>query len=102
MCRFESGPGHYIAEAYPQTPAALKSLSDFAGAKSRDRAGALMSTTFTGHIPGPCALKAFLILHLQNPGPGRSADADFKPFPFPCKPSPGVFAAHSLRKFADA
>ena len=38
----------------------------------------------------------------QNPGPGRSADADFEPFHFPCKPSPGIFAAHSLRKFADA
>ena len=30
-----------------------ESLSDFAGAKSRDRAGALMSTINTGHIPGP-------------------------------------------------
>ena len=28
--------------APPQTPAALESLSDFADAKSRDRAGALM------------------------------------------------------------
>ena len=31
--------------APPQTPAALKSLSDFADAKSRDRAGALLSTS---------------------------------------------------------
>ncbi len=32
----------------PHTPAALKSLSNFAGAKSRDRAGRLMPT------PNPC------------------------------------------------
>ena len=50
----------------------------------------------------PAPSRAFPILLTQNPGPGRSADADFEPFHFPCKPSPGIFAAHSLRKFADA
>ena len=42
--------------APPQAPAALKSLSDFAGAKSRDRAGPLMRTFYTGHIPEPLRL----------------------------------------------
>ena len=36
--------GLFFYGAHPRTPAALKSLSDFAGAKSRDRAGPLMRT----------------------------------------------------------
>ena len=80
----------------PETPALAAQAR-----LSQPQSAVADSFLFYGAYPRtPAPSRAFPILLTQNPGPGRSADADFKPFP--CEPSPGVFAAHLLRKLADA
>ena len=55
-----------------------ESLSDFAGAKSRDRAGPLMRTFYTGHIPEtPAPSRAFPISLREIPVPGGALMSTF-------------------------